>query len=130
MHGRTRFVEVIQVPESPDGRQDFYREFEGCINVDRPAIVLDCSELRQMDKNDVCLLLGCLEEAMKRKGDVKLAALHSDARVELRSYGLDRIFELFGSIKDALESFGWPSSIVHTYPEAAESAKQLSDNAA
>jgi anti-sigma B factor antagonist len=132
MHGRTRFVAVIQVPESLDEleKRDFYREFESCSNLDRPAVVLDCSKLRQMDKNAIHLALHCLEEAMKRNGDVKLAALNPDARVVLKSYALDHVFEIFATINDALESFCRPGSVLCTYPEADEPRKQLSDNAA
>ena len=129
MHGRTRFVEVMQVPESLDELQ-FSREFESCINVDRPVIVLDCSKLRQMDRNAIRLLLRCLEEAMKRNGDVRLAAVNPDAVVALKSYGLDRIFEFFGTIHDALESFCWPGSVMRAHPEADEPEKQVSDTAA
>lgn len=132
MHGRTRFVAVIQVPESLDERRkrDFCREFESCINVDRPLVVLDCSKVREMDQNATHLVLCCLEEAMKRNGDVKLAALDPDARAALRSYGLDHVFEMFGTINDALESFCRPGSILSTYPRTDEAGKHVSDNAA
>lgn len=132
MHGRTRFVEVIQVPESPKEfrRGEFNREFECCVNVDRPAIVLDCSRLRRMDRSAIRLLLRCLEEAMKRNGDVRLAMVNPDAVISLKSYALDRVFEVFGTITDALESFCWPGSIVRSDPEENEQEKQVSDTAA
>ena len=134
MHGRTRFVEVIQVPESLDEQQkaDFCHEFDSCIQADRPAVVLDCSKLARMDTSAIHLMLCCLEEAMKRNGDVRLAAVSPDARVALKSYGLHHVFEMFGTINDALKSFCWPGSIVRTYSdsEAEEPEKQVSDNAA
>jgi anti-anti-sigma factor len=132
MHGRTRIVEVIQIPETLDGphQMEFSREFETCINLDRPAIVLDCSKVRQMDGSAIRVLLCCLEEAMKRNGDVRLAMVNPDAVVWLKSYGLDRVFELFSTINDALESFCWPGSIVRSYPDTDEAEKQVSDTAA
>jgi anti-anti-sigma regulatory factor len=44
------------------------------MNNDRAYIVLDCSKVGVMDRSAIYLLLCCLEEAMKRNGDVKLAA--------------------------------------------------------
>ena len=35
-------------------------------------MVLDCSNVRQLDRAGIQVLLRCLEEAMKRNGDVKL----------------------------------------------------------
>jgi len=129
MYDRTHFVKVRELPECMDQlrRIAFCREFESCINVDRPAVILDCSKLRQMDKDVIHLLLCCLEEAMKRNGDVRLAALRPDARKVLNSYRLDRVFEMFGSIDDAFDSFRlWPVSVAQAYPRADEAEDLVS----
>ncbi len=79
-----RMCEVVvkQVPETLNekGGRLFFNELEGCINVERPSIVFDCSKVIQMDKAAIHLLLCCLEEAIKRNGDVKLAAIPAGAR--------------------------------------------------
>src|SRR5579871_2507600 len=75
---RPRAVAVKQLPETLESRRGrlFFRELESCMNdVDRPCIVLDCSSLRKMDLHAIHLLLCCLEGAMKRNGDVRLAAV-------------------------------------------------------
>jgi anti-anti-sigma regulatory factor len=98
---------VKHLPETLSLKQQrlFFAEVESCFNVDRPCIVLDCSKMRQMDRSVIHLLLCCLEEAMKRNGDVKLAAIPAEARTLLRVTGADRLFEMFDTSLEAIASF-------------------------
>jgi anti-sigma B factor antagonist len=100
-------VAVKQLPEKlgvQHGRV-FFREVESCLNCDRPRVVLDCSKLLQLDSAGIHVLLRCLEEAMKRNGDVKLAALPSMAAATLELTGVNRLFEIFDNTADAVSSF-------------------------
>jgi len=101
-------VAVKQLPETLSVKHGrlFLDELESCMNIDRPRIVLDCSKVRHMDRSGVHLLLRCLEEAMKRNGDVKLAEVAAGARTALELTGADRIFEIFDTSADAIDSFG------------------------
>src|ERR1700721_2009737 len=94
---RTREVVVRQLPETIDRIHGslFLRELESSMNVERPCIVFDCSRLLQMDKPAVQLLLHCLEDAMKRNGDIKLAAIPEGSRTMLELTGVVRLFEIF-----------------------------------
>jgi anti-sigma B factor antagonist len=100
-------VKVERLPETLSVRQGrrFLGELEGSINVDRPSIVLDCSNLRRMDRPAINLLLCCLEEAMKRNGDVKLAAVPQEVRSVLELTGVERLFEIFETSAEAVSSF-------------------------
>jgi anti-sigma B factor antagonist len=102
-----RTVAVKQLPEILSARQGrkFFREIQKCMDVDRPRMVLDCSKLQYLDKPVVLLLLCCLEEAMKCKGDVKLAALPSGAEAVLELTGVDRLFDIYDTIAEAVDSF-------------------------
>jgi anti-anti-sigma factor len=102
-----RPVTVHQVPEQVtlEEERTFLRELEKYVEVDRPRLVLDCSRLRLMDDGAIHLLLSCLEEAMKRKGDVKLASLRPGADAMLRFSGADRLFEAYASTADAVRSY-------------------------
>jgi anti-sigma B factor antagonist len=104
---RIRPVAVKQLPEKLDAKQGrlFFSELESCMNVDRPCLVLDCSKVRLLDSSAVHLLLCCLEEAMKRNGDVKLAAIPSGASAVLELSGIDRLFEVYGTNAEAVSSF-------------------------
>jgi anti-anti-sigma factor len=104
---RVHTVAVRQLPELMNAKAErvFFRELEICMNVDYPSIVLDCSKVRQMDKSAIRLLLCCLEEAMKRNGNVKLAAMPPEAESILNMTGVSRLFEIFDTITDAADSF-------------------------
>jgi anti-anti-sigma factor len=97
----------MQFPELSKKREvrNFAREVERCMDVTRPFVVLDCSNVRHLDKAVVHLLLGCLEEAMKRNGDVKLVGVPLTAEAVLGSTGANRLFEIFDTTADAVNSF-------------------------
>jgi anti-sigma B factor antagonist len=107
MTNRACAVKVERLPETLSVRQArlFLGELEGSINVDRPSIVLDCSNLRRMDRPAINMLLCCLEEALMRNGDVKLAAVPQEARPILELTGVDRLFEIFDTNAEAVSSF-------------------------
>ena len=125
---RTRAVTVKQLPPVFNAKQErmFLREIESCLNVSRPCIVLDCSEARQIDRPFLHLLLCCLEEAMKRNGDVRLAALRPDARAILKLAGIQRLFKSYETVAEAVESFQQASECGFRaesgYAEASENA--------
>ena len=85
------------------------------MNIDRPCIVLDCSQVRQMNRSAIHLLLCCLEEAMKRNGDVKLAGITAGSGRLLERTGVDRLFEMFDTNVEAVNSFRRPQ---HTSRQA------------
>lgn len=102
-----RTITVKQVPEDLDLKQErkFLREIEKSMDGDRPRMVLDCSNVREIDKPVIHLLLSCLAEAMKRNGDVRLAGLPPGADAILAHAGADRIFEIYDTTADAVNSF-------------------------
>jgi len=126
-----RAVSIKQLPEKLDVKRGrlFFRELESCMNVERPCIVLDCSRVREMDRYAVHLLLCCLEGAIKRNGDVRLAAVAPAAMLNLELTGLDRLFRIFETTEGAAESFQRRAG--HGHPHAMSSGgRQSSANAA
>lgn len=86
--------------------QGLLRELEAIIaSVDRPRLVLDCFHLDRMETPSLQVLLFCLEKALKRNGDVRLAGVSPAARAALSSTRIDRLFQLFDSIEEAVSSF-------------------------
>ncbi|MFZ3340528.1 MAG: STAS domain-containing protein [Terriglobales bacterium] len=110
-------VVVKQLPETVSAPQSqaFYRELEAVLGSDRPRLVFDFTGVRHFDSAGVELLLRCMEEAMKRNGDLKLAALSPQLAVILEMTRIDRLFEIFDNCNDAVESYH------HFYPEAMQS---------
>ena len=104
---KMRAVTVHEVPEKVTAATErrFLRELQPYVETERPRLVLDCSKVRQMDNPTIHLLLCCLEEAMKRNGDVKLAAVHPEAKATLQFAGVSRLFEVYTTTAEAMQSF-------------------------
>jgi anti-anti-sigma factor len=105
----------MQMPEqlNLDGVRAFLQDVEPLLECHRPRIVLDCSQVRYIDNAGVEMMLHCLEEAMKRDGDLKLAALSAESEVILELMRVARVFEAFATSDEAVRSFnGIPAEAV------------------
>jgi anti-sigma B factor antagonist len=102
-----RTVVVKRLPESVtlNQAQQLFWEVAPLLEGDRPRLVFDFSEVRQLDSAGIEMLLHCMEEAMKQNGDVKLAAVSPQVAVILQLTRVDRLFEIFEKPSDAVESF-------------------------
>jgi len=100
-------VVVMQMPEelNLDGARSFLQELEPLLECHRPRVVLDGSQVRYIDSAGVGMMLHCLEEAMKRDGDLKLAALSHESEVVLELMRVARVFEAFATADEAVRSF-------------------------
>ena len=132
MSTRMRAVTVHQMPEQVTATEErsFLRDLQKDVETERPRLVLDCSRVQQMDNATIHLLLCCLEEVMKRNGDAKLASLPPGAQATLQVAGVHRLFEIYATTAEAVNSFReHPISI--TPPElAAEGLHRGSESAA
>ena len=104
---KMRAVTVHEVPEKVTAATErkFLRDLQQYVETERPRLVLDCSRVRQMDNATIHLLLCCLEEAMKRNGDVKLAGVRPEAKATLQFAGVSRLFEVYNTVAEATQSF-------------------------
>ena len=102
-----RPVLVMQLPERLNLTQarEFLPEVMTILKSDRPRMVFDFSEVRQIDSAGVEMLLKCLEKVMKLDGDLKLAGLTPEASIILQLTRVDRLFEIFATVDDAVDSF-------------------------
>jgi len=116
----SRPVIVRQLPESVGLRQaqDLARELERFLKDDHPCLVFDFSNVRHIDSAGIEMLLRCMEEAMKRDGDLKLAAIPPPIAVILKLTRVDCLFEIFSKASDAVESYSrFP---VHSFPQNSD----------
>jgi len=127
-----RSVAVKRLPESLDAKHGrlFFSELEACMNVDRPLIVLDCSQVKQMDTSAIHFLLCCLEEAMKRNGDVKLTSISKGSKAILDLNGVGRLFEMFDTNAEAVASFRRASVSAGGQTPALSNRQHIAENAA
>jgi anti-sigma B factor antagonist len=102
-----RTVVVKHLPESVTRGhvKQLAGELASLLTGDWPCLVFDFSEVRELDRAGVEMLLQSMESAMKRNGDVKLAAVSPEVAVILGLTGVDRLFESFRDTADAVESF-------------------------
>lgn len=106
MHTRGPVI-VMELPERlnrSEGRT-FLAEMRPLLENDRPRVVLDCSQVQHIDSAGIEVLLECMEEAMKRDGDLKLAALSQASAALLELMRVDRLFEVFETAEEAARSF-------------------------
>lgn len=100
-------VTVKRMPSSSDPRTRllFLEEVEDFLAQRRPRLVLDCSSLQCLDEAAIHLMLHCLEEALKRNGDVKVAALMPAAETAFEAAGLGRLFNVYATAPEAAAAF-------------------------
>lgn len=103
----SRPVVVKRMPERLNSRaaREFLRDVQPFLITDRPQLVFDLSQVKQLDAAGVEMLLRCMSEAHKRDGDLKLAALSSQAVVVLELTRTERLFEIYDTSTDAVRSF-------------------------
>ena len=128
-------VVVMELPQQLNLTQakTFLRELQPLLEADRPRLVLECSQIHDMDSAGVEMLLGCMQEAMKRDGDLKLAAVSPASEAFLELMRVDRLFEIFDTAKEAVQSFDEfrsyalpESELCHTPSSALELLKATS----
>jgi anti-anti-sigma factor len=104
---KSRPVVVKRMPERVNLAQSrkFLREVQPFIKADRPQLVFDLSNVRQLDAAGVDMLLHCMKEASRRDGDLKLASLSPQAAVVLEMTRTARLFEIYETSTDAARSF-------------------------
>ena len=103
----SRPVVIKRLPQRVNMKEarGFLREVQPLLRVDRPQVVFDMSQVRQMDAAGIDVLLQCMAQAMKRDGDVKLASVSPHAAVVLELTRTDRLFEIYETSTDAARSF-------------------------
>ncbi len=104
----------VIVMELPERLKDadagmFLGELQPLFESDHRRMVLDCSQVRCVDSAGVETLLRCLREAMQRDGDLKLAAVAPASGVILELLRVDRLFEMFETTEEAVQS-------LHAFP--------------
>ena len=126
MENSSRPVVVKRMPEKMNVKEahNFLQEIQPFLNSDRPQLVFDMSQVRQLDAAGVDMLLHCMRQAVKHDGDLKLAALSPHAAVILELTRAGRLFEIYDTCTSAAKSFSCflPNAIKHLYPHPAHAA--------
>jgi anti-anti-sigma factor len=93
------------------GRLDFLtsatarERFNESIAAGRTRLVVDLHDLSFIDSSGLGALIGGLKAARQAHGDLRLARPGEQARTVLKLTSLDRVFQAFGTVEDALADF-------------------------
>jgi anti-anti-sigma factor len=100
----------------------FLKEVQPFLISDRPQVVFDMSQVRHIDAAGIDMLLHCMREAVKRDGDVKLAALSPHSAVVLELTRTGRLFEIYENSTSAVKSFSCflPNAMRQLEPELGQ----------
>jgi anti-sigma B factor antagonist len=83
----------------------FRREMQFALESDSPHIVLDLSAINYLGSAGIEFLLDCLSVVVRRDGDMKLAALSREAATLLALTRVERFFEIYRTVEEAVHSF-------------------------
>lgn len=118
----SRPVIVMQLPEQWTRAEagKFLHELQPLLESDCPRMVLDCSQVWHIDSAGVEMLLHCVQDAMKRDRDLKLAAVSPVSGTIKELMRLDRLFETFATTEEAVRSFqNFPSPVPQSVPDSS-----------
>lgn len=103
----SRPVVVKRMPERLNQRESrkFFQDVQPFLTADRPQLVFDLAQVKQLDAAGIEMLLQCVSEVMKRDGDLKLASLSKQAEIVLELTRTDRLFEIYENATEAARSF-------------------------
>lgn len=83
----------------------FRKSLEAALETDSPQIVLDLSAVTYLGSPGIEFLLESLSVVVRRDGDMKLAALSPESATLLALTRVERFFEIFRTVEDAIHSF-------------------------
>lgn len=124
----SRPVVVKRMPERVNKLEarKFLQDVRPFLTADRPQLVFDLSQVKQLDVAGVEMLLKCVSEVMKRDGDLKLASLSKQALMVLELTRTDRLFEIYENSTEAARSFsGFLPNAMRPIPAYQQPAADL-----
>jgi anti-anti-sigma factor len=88
---------VVNLPKNFTAREvaELTRDFKLDLATDQPWIILDLSEVKEMDTAGLDLLVHWLEETLRRDGTVSLRGISPEAATILELTGVDRVLSMF-----------------------------------
>lgn len=122
----TRSTIVVKLPECMTGKavRTIMRQVKPALSLDHPYVVIDMSNVRQMDSAALDMLLSCMVQISRRDGELKLAGLSPEAATMLELTRMDRIFEIFPSVPEAVTSSAYELPQFEVIPVAEEVSQQ------
>lgn len=113
---------IVNLPEkvTAQNARTLIRDLRAQLDVDQPYVLLDLSDVKELDSTGLDLLLECLHETVTRDGTIQLRGLSPEAATVLELTGMDQILGLIPTHRgDSTPEYS-PDSM----PEALVTASQ------
>lgn len=110
---------VLKFPERVSGEEAriFAERISDELQHDRPRVIADLSNVRQIDSRALHVLLECLVEVMRQDGEFYLGGVSPEAATVLELTQMDTVFALLPELAEAgAAGFG---AAVQPLPETA-----------
>jgi anti-sigma B factor antagonist len=119
----TRSTIVVKLPEDLSGKEVavLLRQLKPALKLDQPSVIVDMSRVRRINTEGLDLLLHCMKTVARRDGSLKLAGISPQAETVLELTRMDRVFDMFPSVADAVASV---SIEVQQFESLASSVEQ------
>jgi anti-anti-sigma factor len=104
---KTKTMTELKVSKYLDVREarDFALRIKPELRENQPCVVVDMSEVEQIDAAALEMLLRCMLKVARHDGTVRLAGLSPQAATVLEITRMDRIFAMFPEAAEAQASF-------------------------
>jgi anti-anti-sigma factor len=92
----TSSIIVVNLPEQVTAKETKHllRDLREQLISHQPCVVLDMSDVREMDSKGIDLLLKCLAETLRRDGIIRVRGVSPEAATVLELTGMDQILGL------------------------------------
>jgi anti-sigma B factor antagonist len=102
----TRSTIIVKLPADLSGKEVtiLMRQLKPALKLDQPSVIVDMSQVRHINTKGLDLLLHCMRTIARRDGALKLAGISPQAATVLELTRMDRVFNMFPSVADAVAS--------------------------
>jgi anti-anti-sigma factor len=114
-------IVVVNLPERVTAKQarTLRRDLRDQLNVDHPSVILDLSDVKEMDTAGMDLLLECMNQTVRRDGTIQLRGISPEAQTILELTGMDLILGLVpGGASESVSEVS-PACVPDTQPTSA-----------
>jgi anti-anti-sigma factor len=99
-------IEVVQlVKATSEQAEEFKLILLKHIDDDKTKLIVDLHQCDFLDSTFLSSLLIALKATIKKRGNLKLASPKPDVTEMLEATGMNRVFDIYPNISDAIKSF-------------------------
>jgi anti-sigma B factor antagonist len=104
---QTGNITQVQIEDrlEADTAQEFRDAMTQLADAGKIMLVLDFSKVSFMDSSGLGCIVSALRQFRQKDGDIKLACITDDVRPLIEIVRLNRVFDIYDSVEEAVKSF-------------------------